>query len=78
MKAVKFLTDHRVGALYNEGEIAGFEDSVADDLIEREIAELVKGKAKADPAAEKAAAEKAAAEKEAAEKEAAEKAAAQK
>lgn len=62
MKAVKFLTDHRVGALYNEGEIAGFEDDVADDLIEREIAEPVKGKAKADPAAEQAAAEKAAAE----------------
>lgn len=78
MKAVEFLTDHRVGALYNKGETAGFEDSVADDLIEREIAKPVKGKAKADPAAEKAAAEKAAAEKAAAEKEAAEKEAAEK
>lgn len=51
MKAVKFLMPWTVGALYNEGEVAGFEDAVADDLIERKIAEAVKtGKAKpADP-----------------------------
>ena len=45
MKAVKFLMPHTVGSLYNEGEIAGFEDDVADDLIERKIAEAVKSKA---------------------------------
>lgn len=43
MKAVKFLMPHTVGALYNEGEVAGFDDDVADDLIERKIAEPVKG-----------------------------------
>ncbi len=49
MKAVKFLMPFTVGALYNEGEVAGFEDAVADDLIERKIAEPVKGaKAKTD------------------------------
>lgn len=42
MKAVKFLMPFTVGALYNEGEIAGFEDEVAADLIERKIAEPVK------------------------------------
>lgn len=47
MKAVKFLMPFTVGALYNEGEIAGFEDAVAADLIERKIAEPVKD-AKAD------------------------------
>ncbi|WP_066526674.1 hypothetical protein [Erythrobacter sp. CCH5-A1] len=49
MKAVKFLMPFIVGALYNEGEVAGFEDAVADDLIERKIAEPVKAaKAKTD------------------------------
>jgi hypothetical protein len=49
MKAVKFLMPFTVGALYNEGEVAGFEDAVANDLIERKIAEPVKAaKAKAD------------------------------
>lgn len=51
MKAIKFLVACTVGALYNEGEVAGFEDDVADDLIAREIAIEVKaekGKAKAD------------------------------
>lgn len=43
MKAVKFLMPYTLGALYNEGEIAGFEDGVADDLIARKIAEPVKG-----------------------------------
>lgn len=52
MKAVKFNHEHRVGALYAEGEIAGFEDEVADDLIAREIAVEVKAKAdRAPPAA---------------------------
>lgn len=49
MKAVKFLMPFTVGALYNEGEVAGFEPAVANDLIERKIAEPVKAtKAKAD------------------------------
>ncbi len=47
MKAVKFLMPFTVGALYNEGEVAGFADDVAADLIERKIAEPVKD-AKAD------------------------------
>lgn len=54
MKAVKFLMPFTVGALYNEGEVAGFEDAIAADLIERKIAEPVKA-SKADEA--KAAAE---------------------
>jgi len=44
MKAVKFLMPFTVGALYNAGEVAGFDDAVADDLIARKIAEAVKGK----------------------------------
>lgn len=48
MKAIKFLTPCTVGALYNEGEVAGFEDAVANDLIERGIAEPVKGKKSTD------------------------------
>jgi hypothetical protein len=49
MKAVKFLMPFTVGALYNEGEVAGFEDAVANDLIERKIAEPAKAaKAKTD------------------------------
>lgn len=48
MKAVKFLMPWTVGALYNEGEVAGFSEAVAADLIERGIAEDVKpGKAEA-------------------------------
>lgn len=60
MKAIKFLSACTVGALYNAGEVAGFEDAVADDLIERGIAELVKadkGQAKADTKIAKARAE---------------------
>lgn len=45
MKTVKFLTSHTIGALYNEGEIAGFEDDIADDLVARNIAEVMKEKA---------------------------------
>lgn len=66
MKAIKFLTPYTLGALYNEGEVAGFEDTVADDLIERKIAEAVKpakGKSSDDDAAKKAADEKAASKK---------------
>jgi hypothetical protein len=53
MKAIKFLMPYTVGALYGEGEVAGFDDAIAADLIERKIAEAVKqGKAdtKADAA----------------------------
>lgn len=49
MKAVKFLMPYTLGALYNEGEVAGFDDAIAADLIERKIAEPAKGvKAKTD------------------------------
>jgi len=43
MKAIKFLMPYTLGALYNEGEVAGFEDALADDLIARGVAEPVKG-----------------------------------
>lgn len=63
-KSVKFLMTYPVGPLYNEGEVATFEEAIADDLIEREIAVLVKpakgdakGDAKAEAAAKKAAEE---------------------
>lgn len=72
MKAVKFLMPYTVGALFNEGEVAGFDDAIADDLIKRKIAEAVKP-AKDDAAAKKAAEEAAA--KKAAEEAAAKKAA---
>lgn len=58
MKAVKFLMAYTVGTLYAEGEIAGFHDPVADELIERGIAEEApakkggKKKDDADPAKE--------------------------
>lgn len=39
MKTVKFLMSYTLGALYNEGEIAGFDEAIATDLIERGIAE---------------------------------------
>lgn len=62
MKAIKFLTACTVGALYNEGEIAGFEDAVADDLIKRGLAEAAKAKGGKDSAAEAEAKAKAEAE----------------
>ncbi len=54
MKAIKFLAACTVGALYNEGEVAGFEDAVADDLIKRGLAEAAKAKGGKDKAAEEA------------------------
>lgn len=42
MKAIKFLAAATVGTLYNVGEVAGFEDHIADDLIEQGVAEEVK------------------------------------
>lgn len=42
MKAVKFIMAYSVGALFSEGEVAGFPDDVADDLVDRGIAEPVK------------------------------------
>lgn len=41
-KTVKFLMPYTVGALYNEGEVAGFDETLADELIERGIAEAAK------------------------------------
>ena len=37
--AVKFLHQHTIGSLYNEGEVAGFDRETEADLIKREIAE---------------------------------------
>lgn len=42
MKAIKFLVATTVGALYNAGEIAGFDEKIADDLIEQGAAIEVK------------------------------------
>lgn len=47
MKAVTFLIAHTIGALYNVGETAGFDDETAKDLVERGIAEPAKGKKQA-------------------------------
>ncbi|MDP2129987.1 MAG: hypothetical protein U0975_16330 [Erythrobacter sp.] len=58
MKTVKFLMPYTVGALYNEGEVAGFDEAITKDLIERGIAEPVKATksdGKDDAAAKKAA-----------------------
>lgn len=65
MKTVKFLMPYTVGALYNEGEVAGFDEAIAKDLIDREIAEPFKAaksgaKSDGDAAAAKKAAEEAA------------------
>jgi hypothetical protein len=49
-KLVTFLMAATVGCLFNKGETASFEDDVADDLIEREIATPAKVKAKNDKA----------------------------
>jgi hypothetical protein len=40
--AVKFLTSCQQGALYNKGEIAGFDDATEKRLIEQKFAEAVK------------------------------------
>lgn len=48
--AVKFLVAHTVGALYNSGDVAGFEKRIEADLIKRGIA--------IDPKAKKAAPDK--------------------
>lgn len=37
-KAVAFIVAHTVGTLYNPGDVAGFDDDVAADLIKRGIA----------------------------------------
>lgn len=42
--AVKFLTSAQVGTLYNEGEIAAFDDETEAKLIEAKVAEAVKAK----------------------------------
>lgn len=50
--AVKFLTQTQVGTLYNEGEIASFDEKTEEELVKAKVAEPVKGKAggKAEPA----------------------------
>lgn len=50
MKAVKFLSKQPTAVAqsrYNAGEIAGFADAVADDLVKRGIAEYYKAETKA-------------------------------
>lgn len=42
--AVKFLTAHTVGTLYNKDDVAGFDGAIAGDLIDRGIAVAAKGK----------------------------------
>ena len=48
--AVKFLTATQVGTLYNEGEIASFDEKTEEELIKAKVAEAVKGKGGADKA----------------------------
>jgi len=48
--AVKFLKPTQVGTLYNEGEVAGFDEETEVKLIEAEVAEAVKPDKKATPA----------------------------
>lgn len=43
-KSVIFIAAHTLGSLYNVGDIAGFENETADDLIKRGIAEAHTGK----------------------------------
>ena len=40
--AVKFLQTTQAGTLYNEGEIAGFDEQTEKDLIDAGVAEAVK------------------------------------
>lgn len=49
--AVKFLQDHTVGTLYNEGETAGFDRKTEGELIKAKIAEKVEVKKPEPPAA---------------------------
>ncbi|MGY0794260.1 hypothetical protein ACW7BJ_33350 [Azospirillum argentinense] len=44
MKAVKFTAPATVGTLYNPGDVAGFDDDVADNLVAAKVAEPVEGK----------------------------------
>lgn len=53
MKAIKFLAACTVGSLYNKGEVAGFEDAIADDLIKQGVAEAHKA-GKSDKATDEA------------------------
>jgi hypothetical protein len=45
---VKFLETTQVGSLYNEGEIATFDDATEEKLIDAKVAEKVKAPAKAE------------------------------
>ncbi len=49
--AVKFLQPCQQGALYNEGEIAGFDAATEKRLIEQKFAEKAPAKAADKPAA---------------------------
>lgn len=42
---VKFIAAHALGALYNIGDVAGFDAETEADLVERKIAEPLKAKA---------------------------------
>lgn len=50
MKVLKMLEPVTVGTVYGPGDVAGFEDAVADDLIARKLATPV---AKGNPSADK-------------------------
>lgn len=45
--AVKFLRPCQQGALYNEGEVAGFDEATEKRLVDQKFAEAVKPKAEA-------------------------------
>lgn len=48
--AVKFLKSTQVGTLYNESEVAGFDEETEAKLIEAEVAEPYQAPAKGKPA----------------------------
>ncbi len=50
--AVKFLKPCQQGTLYNEGEIAGFDDATEARLVKQEFAEKVKATPKTEKPAE--------------------------
>ncbi len=50
--AVKFLKPCQQGALYNEGEVAAFDDATEARLVKQEFAEKVKAAPKSEKPAE--------------------------
>lgn len=52
MKAVRFVDSIKLGALYNAGETAGFDEALADHLVQQGFAEFLSTEA-GEPSKEK-------------------------